>query len=157
MAERPAPDAARLRRSAFGPAGLDEAMIRRVVERFYAAARVDAVIGPVFRRVVPDEAWQAHLTAIADFWSSMLLASGRYGGRPMPKHLAIPDLDDAHFERWLALFDGTVEAECPPDVAALFKDRAERIANSFRMNIRMHRGDDIKTLAPLVRGGSHRA
>jgi hemoglobin len=81
----------------------------------------------------------------------MLLGSGRYGGRPMPRHLAIPELGDAHFHRWLALFDRTVEAECPPDIAALFKDRAERIANSFRMNIRMVRGEDIKVLAPLVR------
>lgn len=138
-------------RATLGPAGLDEPMIRRVVDRFYAAARVDPVIGPVFARAVPDRAWQAHLATIADFWSGVLLGSGRYGGRPMPKHLAIPDLGDAHFRRWLALFDRAAEAECPPEVAALFKDRAERIANAFRLNVRMHRGEDIRGLAPLGR------
>ncbi|WP_199699662.1 hypothetical protein [Notoacmeibacter ruber] len=35
--------------------GLDEAMIREVVYNFYAAAREDPVIGPVFRARVPDE------------------------------------------------------------------------------------------------------
>ena len=41
--------------------GLDEAMIREVVHHFYAAAREDPVIGPVFRARVPDDRWQAHL------------------------------------------------------------------------------------------------
>ena len=146
-----ASEANRLRRSALGPPGLDETLIRRVVDRFYAAARKDEVIGPIFNHAVGDDGWPAHLAAIADFWSSMLLGSGRYGGRPMPKHLAIPDLDNRHFQRWLALFRRTVEAECPPDLAALFVDRSERIANSFRMNIKMHRGEDIVSLRPLER------
>lgn len=131
--------------------GLDEAMIRRVVDRFYAQAREDDVIGPVFRRAVPDDEWQAHLDTIVDFWSSMLLGSGRYNGRPMPKHLALPELEDAHFMRWLALFRRTVEEECPPATAALLIDRSERVGNSFRINIKMHRGEDIIHLKPLER------
>jgi len=131
--------------------GLDEAMIRRVVDRFYARAREDDVIGPVFRRVVPDAEWQAHLAKIADFWSSMLLGTGRYDGRPMPKHFAIAELDDAHFKRWLALFRLTVEEECPPATAALLIDRSERVGNSFRINIKMHRGEEIIHLKPLER------
>src|SRR5699024_339747 len=73
-------------------ARMDEAMIRAVVSRFYALARVDDIIGPVFRNAVADEQWQAHLDTITDFWSSMLLGSGRYHGRPMPKHLALTEL-----------------------------------------------------------------
>lgn len=133
------------------PEGLDEAMIRAVVDEFYARARRDDVIGPVFNRVIPDAEWPAHLDKIADFWSSMLLGSGRYNGRPMPKHLAIPELSDAHFMRWLRLFRETVEEICPPDIAALFVERSERIGNSFRMNISMRRGDDITTMGPLKR------
>lgn len=133
------------------PVGLDETMIRAVVDRFYAEARRDAVIGPVFNRIIPDAAWPQHLATIADFWSSMLLGTGRYFGRPMPKHLAIPELSDAHFQRWLALFRLTVEDLCPSDIAALFIERSERIGNSFRMNIAMRRGDDITRMAPLER------
>lgn len=133
------------------PEGLDEAMIRAVVDHFYARARRDDVIGPVFNRIIPDPEWPAHLAKIADFWSSMLLGTGRYDGRPMPKHMAIPDLSDAHFIRWLRLFRETVEQICPPDIAALFVERSERIGNSFRMNIYMRRGEDITQLAPLPR------
>lgn len=133
------------------PEGLDEALIRRVVDAFYAEARRDPVIGPIFNRVIPDPAWPAHLATIADFWSSMLLGTGKYGGRPMPKHMAIPDLDDVHFMRWLRLFRETVTRLCPPDVAGIFIERSERIGNSFRMNIAMRRGNDITHMAPLQR------
>jgi hemoglobin len=136
------------------PEGLDDAMIRDVVDEFYARARRDDVIGPVFNRVIPDAEWPDHLSKIADFWSSMLLGTGRYNGRPMPKHMAIPELGDAHFMRWLRLFRETVEEICPPDVAALFVERSERIGNSFRMNIAMRRGDDITTMGPLKREAS---
>jgi hemoglobin len=124
------------------PDGLDEALVRTVVDDFYGKARRDPVIGPIFNRVITDAEWPAHLDTIARFWSSMLLGTGTYGGRPMPKHLAIPDLADKHFERWLALFRETVEATCPPAVAALFLDRAERIAHSFRLGLAQYRGQD---------------
>ncbi len=133
------------------PEGLDEAMIRTVVDAFYARARRDDVIGPIFNRVIADAEWPGHLDKITDFWSSMLLGSGRYNGRPMPKHMAIPDLADIHFMRWLRLFRQTVEEICPPDIAALFVERSERIGNSFRMNISMRRGDDITQMGPLRR------
>ena len=133
------------------PEGLDESMIRAVVDRFYADARRDPVIGPVFNRVIAEEAWPHHLSTIADFWSSMLLGTGRYAGRPMPKHMAIPELSDAHFTRWLALFRRTVEELCPPEIAAVFIERSERIGNSFRMNIAMRRGEDITGMKPLER------
>ena len=133
------------------PEGLDETMIRAVVDRFYSDARRDPVIGPVFNRIIAEEAWPQHLSTIADFWSSMLLGTGRYAGRPMPKHMAIAELSDAHFMRWLALFRRTVEDICPPEIAALFIERSERIGNSFRMNIAMRRGEDITGMAPLER------
>lgn len=144
----PSPSSRIRRAGSSVPAGLDEAMIRAVVSRFYALARVDDIIGPVFRNAVADEQWQAHLDTITDFWSSMLLGSGRYHGRPMPKHLALPELGDVHFQRWLALHrDRTV----PPDIAALFIERSERVGNSFRLNVHMHRGQNLVHLKPLER------
>jgi hemoglobin len=142
----------RLRRTGrSNPAALDEAMIRDVVDQFYARARTDDLIGPVFTRAVPDDRWQAHLDTIADFWSSMLLGSGRYQGRPLSKHIALPELGDAHFQRWLALFRATAEKVCPPDIAAVFIDRSERVANSFRINIAMRRGESTIHMKPLER------
>jgi hemoglobin len=131
------------------PPDLDEAMVAAVVDSFYARARLDPVIGPVFNRVIAPEAWPAHLKTIADFWSSMLLGSGRYSGRPMPKHIAIPDLTDAHFARWLALFRETAEELCPPGPAALFVERAEVIGNNFRLRIAQFRGEDLSEFKPM--------
>lgn len=134
------------------PDGLDEALVRAVVDHFYARVRRDDVIGPVFNRIIADAAWPRHLDLITDFLSSMLLGSGRYAGRPMPKHLAIGELEDRHFARWLALFRDTVEALCPPAAAALFVDRAERVAHSFRIGLAMHRGQDSVAVAPMRAG-----
>ena len=131
--------------------GLDEAMIRTVVHQFYALAREDDVIGPIFRERVPDDHWAAHLDQIETFWTASLLGTRRYEGRPMPKHLAIKELNDTHFMRWLALFRHTVSTVCPPVTAQLFIDRSERIAASFRINIAMHRGEDLVFHPPLKR------
>lgn len=131
------------------PANLDDAMVTAVVESFYGKARQDPIIGPVFNRIIAPDAWPAHLKTIADFWSAMLLGTGRYFGRPMPKHIAIPELTDAHFARWLALFRETVEELCPPEPAALFVERAERIAYNFRLRIGQFRGEDIAAIKPM--------
>lgn len=131
------------------PEGLDEAMVRAVVEAFYARARADDVIGPVFNSKIAPDAWPAHLDTITDFWASMLLGAARYGGRPMPKHLAMPELTDAHFSRWLKLFAETVLELCPPGAAALFIDRAERIGNNFRMGLALRRGETDPQLTYL--------
>lgn len=134
------------------PADLDEAMVTAVVHDFYARVRADDLIGPIFNRIIPEERWPHHLDLITDFWSSMLLGTGRYMGRPMPKHLAIPDLTDAHFARWLKLFRQTAETHCPEPVAALFVDRAQRIAYNFRLRIAQFRGEDPAAVRPQRAG-----
>jgi len=130
------------------PSDLDEVMVAAVVSAFYAKARRDEIIGPVFNRVVPSAHWPQHIQTITDFWSSMLLGTRRYMGRPMPKHIAIPELSDAHFQRWLNLFRETAEELCPPHVAAMFTDRAERIGYNFRVRIAQFRGDDPTAVKP---------
>jgi hemoglobin len=130
------------------PPDLDEAMVAGVVAAFYARARQDDIIGPVFNRVVATDHWPEHIATITDFWSSMLLGTRRYVGRPMPKHLAIPELSDPHFQRWLTLFRQTVEELCPPEIAALFVDRAERIGYNFRIRIAQSRGEDPMAVRP---------
>ncbi len=117
--------------------GITEEAIRRLVDRFYARARRDELLGPVFARAVgeDDEAWTAHLARLPDFWSSVMLTSGRYHGDPFSVHLRLPGLDPAMFDRWLALFGETCAEMFEPDVADAFCARAERIARSLRMGL----------------------
>ncbi|WP_118137447.1 group III truncated hemoglobin [Oceanicella sp. SM1341] len=131
--------------------GLDEAMIGRVVARFYDLARADPVIGPLFRAHVPDAKWATHVARVEDFWCSALLGTRAYDGRPMQRHLGIAGLEDAQFRRWLALFRHTATTLCPPKTAELLIGRSERIAEAFRVNIAMHSRDGITFPRPLTR------
>lgn len=117
---------------------ITEASIALLVRTFYGRAREDALIGPVFNAAVSD--WEDHIAQISDFWSSMLLKTGRYDGRPMRPHLVLP-LTPAHFDRWLALFEPTAREIFSADVAAAFIERARRIADGFEMGIATTRGE----------------
>lgn len=117
--------------------GIDESMIERLVHCFYARVRDDGLIGPIFASRVSD--WDLHLGRMCLFWSSVALASGRYHGQPMPKHLPLP-VEARHFDRWLELFRHTARAVCPPAAADLFINRAELIAQSLEMGIASGRG-----------------
>jgi hemoglobin len=116
----------------FEKTGITEAMIERLVRGFYGKVRADAVLGPVFEARIVD--WEPHLTRMCAFWSSVTLMSGRYHGSPMAKHLPLP-VDAAHFDRWLALFEATAHEVCPPEAAAYFVERAQRIAASLELGI----------------------
>jgi hemoglobin len=118
--------------------GIDAAMIERLVRTFYARAREDALLGPVFAAHVDD--WDSHIARICDFWSSVALMTGVYHGQPLRAHLPLP-VDAAHFTRWLELFEQTARDLCPQAAVAHFMERARRIATSFQLGISVHRGE----------------
>ena len=121
-----------------GIEGIDEEGLARLVTRFYGKVRQDPLIGPVFNDAIDD--WPRHLDKLAAFWSSLMLATGRYDGRPMRPHLILP-LEGKHFDRWLDLFEITAHEVCPPDIAQAFIVRARRIADSFEMARASQRGE----------------
>ena len=131
------------------PDVLDDAMIKAVVHGFYTEIRQDALLGPIFGDAIAPQDWPTHLDKMCDFWSATLLRTDRYDGRPLPPHLALPGLGEEHFRRWLSLFRDVVQRLCPSDVAALFLDRAMRIAHSFRLAIAFHRGEDSLQVKPI--------
>ena len=117
--------------------GIDDAMIAGLVGRFYTRVREDPVIGPVFATRI--EHWAPHLEKMRTFWSAVALMSGNYHGQPMRLHLPLP-VDAAHFDRWLALFETTARALCPPKAADHFIERARRIAESLELGIAIGNG-----------------
>ena len=130
--------------------GIDEEMIHAVVHGFYGRIRQDPALGPIFNRVIPAEAWPAHLQKMCDFWSSVMLMSGRFHGAPMPAHLRIETqtgegLNGRHFARWLHLFAETVAELCPPEADALFVKKSQMIAQSLQLGIAASRGE----IAPI--------
>ncbi len=110
-------------------AGIDEALIRAVVEEFYRRARREERLGPVFERHVGD--WGHHLDRMVDFWSAALLRSGRYSGRPVERHRPIGGLEAEHFDHWIALFEVTVRDLCDAPEAEAFLWRARRMRDGM--------------------------
>lgn len=121
--------------------GITEDMIHAVVDGFYAEVRRDPAIGPIFNRVLSEEDWPPHLAKMCDFWSSVLLMTGRFKGAPMAAHAHIEELRATHFSRWLQLFRQAVNALCPPPAAALFVAKAELIAESLQLGVAVSRGE----------------
>jgi hemoglobin len=109
---------------------ITEEAIAILVDRFYAKVRRDPLIGPVFMTAISD--WDAHLATLRDFWSSVMLTSGRYKGNPMAAHLRQP-IEPEFFDRWLVLFGETADEVVGPEAAALFRAKAANIAESLKL------------------------
>ena len=113
---------------------ITEERLTDLVSRFYAKVRRDPMIGPVFNGAIHD--WDEHLARLTDFWSSVMLTSGRYKGRPLPAHIKHGDaITPEAFDRWLALWRETTEEVMPPLAAAAMQDKATRIAESLSLGI----------------------
>jgi len=135
---------AKLRQGPGVEAGVTEAMIHDLVHAFYRKVRADPALGPIFNREVDD--WDHNLAKLCDFWSSVLLMTGRFKGAPAVVHARLPDIRGTHFARWLHLFSQTAREVCPPEAAALFEAKSQIIAQSLQLHIAATRGE----LPPLL-------
>ena len=82
-----------------------------VVQTFYAAVAQDDLLGPLFNDVAQVD-WSEHLPKLAAFWCRALFGTVGYSGNPFAKHRAVHErspFTPAHFERWLDLFDETID------------------------------------------------
>lgn len=109
-----------------------DSVIRELVDAFYAKIRHDPELGSIFETALHGR-WDAHLPKMYDFWSSVMLTSGRYKGNPMAVHMRLPPFPAELFERWLALFVETARELCAPALAADFEAKARRIAESLKL------------------------
>ncbi|WP_375460924.1 group III truncated hemoglobin [uncultured Enterovirga sp.] len=132
---------------------VSEAAIAAVLDAFYARVRLDPELGPVFARAVTDEAWPAHMAVIADFWSSVMLKTGRYKGNPFAVHAKVEGISPALFARWLSLFGESCRSLLAPDLAAAMEARAGLIAASLQAGLFFRPGvsgpSPIAATAPL--------
>lgn len=111
---------------------IDEDGLKRLVREFYSRVRRDEALAPVFEDAIDD--WPHHLEKLADFWSSVMLTTGRYKGNPVMRHMKhkariTPDL----FTRWLALWGETTADMMPPKAAMALQAKAARIAESLQL------------------------
>ena len=76
---------------------LSDDAIRHLVDSFYAKIRADSELGPIFERAIPGD-WAPHLATMHDFWSSVMLTSGRYKGNPVAVHLGVDGIEPQLFD-----------------------------------------------------------
>lgn len=121
--------------SLFHSAG--EVGIATLVDRFCDKLRLDATLGPPFDKAIGD--WPAHRRLLRDFWSTIVLRSGRYRGDPLGAHRALPAFPKASFHRWLELWRETAREVFEPELAELFTGTAERLAEDLCRGLGMGR------------------
>ncbi|MFZ0663770.1 MAG: group III truncated hemoglobin [Acidobacteriaceae bacterium] len=107
---------------------LNEESIATLVDTFYGRVRKDELLSPVFDGVIGDH-WPEHLAKMKDFWSSIMLSTGRYKGNPLMAHLPIPQMDSEHLERWISLWEMTTSEIFEPDLAEAFLGKALMIGD----------------------------
>jgi hemoglobin len=104
-------------------------------------------LGPVFDKAIAAESWPVHLAKMYDFWSSVMLTTGRYKGNPLGTHFKVEGLAPDMFGRWLALFNATAAELFPPEIADVFRVKSERIAESLKLGL-FFRPDNGLTIRP---------
>lgn len=110
-----------------------EDAIEAMVRRFYDYALADDLLGPMFRKTIGD--LEEHYRIVQDFWSHALLGTDRYNrGTPYVHHTHL-QVEEEHFDRWMAAFEQAVEDTLPADLADLALKRAQHMTESFRMGL----------------------
>ncbi|RAJ75156.1 hemoglobin [Chitinophaga dinghuensis] len=133
--------------------------IELLVNSFYDKVQQDEVIGFIFKDIAKVD-WARHLPTMYNFWESLLLESGSYRGNAMEPHFRINKkipLEAAHFQRWIQLFEATVNKLFTGETAALAITRAKSIGEIllFKMNSINHPDPNNKKI-PLVNPGNQK-
>ena len=98
-----------------------------LVKAFYSKVWQDELIGPKFSHVN----FELHLPKMVNFWSTVIFSEGTYAGSPFDKHIPL-SLEKKHFDRWLELFNTTVDEHFGGETATLVKTRANIIGLTFQ-------------------------
>jgi truncated hemoglobin YjbI len=104
--------------------------IEQLLIHFYEKAFNDDIIGYIFTEVMRLDL-KAHLPIIASFWEDILLGTNQYYGNPVRVHKHINSLtalNIVHFERWLQLWNQTIDDHYKGPVCDEAKQRAANIA-----------------------------
>jgi hemoglobin len=127
-AERPAPPAPGAER---GTADLRDEDLHPLLVAFYDTVERDELLAPYFAPVD----MSAHMPRIVDFWSTLVFDTRRYTGNAFRPHMEMPGLTAAHFARWVATMEATIDARHAGERAERMKALAHRIAYSMQLRL----------------------
>lgn len=105
--------------------------IERLVNAFYDVVRKDELLGFIFDEVARTN-WETHLPRMYAFWETVLFRTGGYTGNPVAAHAKLvpqTEVGRAQFDRWLVLFQQTVDSLFSGPNADHIKNCAQDMAN----------------------------
>jgi hemoglobin len=97
-----------------------------LVETFYGRVFEDALLAPHFTGLD----FEAHKPRMVQFWAFVLLDEAGYTTNVFDKHRHLK-IDARHFDRWLDIFNQTVDDLFEGEKAATAKFRAKTLAWTF--------------------------
>ena len=114
---------------------IDEALLRRLIDEFYARVRRDPELGPVFEAIIADR-WPPHIEKILSFWMTATRAGAGYKGRDFtPAHLKHSAIRAEQLPRWLELFRATCRDLCEPQAADVLIRIAQQMADNLEISL----------------------
>lgn len=121
---------------------VDRNDIALLVRTFYAKIRTDAVLGPIFNKIVID--WEPHLELLTDFWETQLFLKRKYFGNPVTAHQEVDDkmqhtITPEHFGLWMNLWFATIDELFEGETAYIAKNRAQKMSTMLYLKIYEHR------------------
>lgn len=103
--------------------------IKLMVDFFYAKVREDDMLSFIFNDRIRDR-WSEHLEKMYKFWQTVLFDEHTYFGSPFPPHATL-DINYTHYERWVQLFNETIDHLFIGDKAQEAKWRGQKMAQVF--------------------------
>jgi hemoglobin len=100
----------------------NEADVHELVQTFYQKVMEDELISPFFKRLNFEE----HLPKMEFFWRFVLLDESGYTTSVTDKHMHMR-LTEEHFNRWISLFNQTLDELFIGEKVELAKQRAALI------------------------------
>jgi hemoglobin len=111
--------------------------IKLMVDNFYGKIREDDLLAAIFNDVIEDR-WSQHLEKMYRFWQTVLLEEHTYYGSPFIPHAKLP-IDGIHFDKWLTIFNDTVDNLFEGEKATRAKWQGQRMAEMFQSKIEYYR------------------
>jgi len=119
--------------------------IQLMVDDFYNKIKKDDLLSSIFFEHIPTE-WQPHLNKMYLFWNAALFGEKGYAGNPFSKHAKLTTITPLHFERWLLLFNDTINTHFSGNVADDAKKRAAIMANNFMQRLAYNKQNNTITI-----------
>ncbi len=114
--------------------------IELLVNSFYDKVKADETIGYIFTEIAAVN-WTDHLPKMYRFWETVLLGAMSFKGNPMLTHIKLSkktEMQQKHFDRWLKLWNETIDEHFKGEQAEEAKQRGKNIAGLILFKIQNH-------------------